>query len=87
MSDSFVTPWTLAHQALLSMGFFQARILEWVAIYRFNYKNLFGDIWKVEKSLNEKSGMAVILLLEFHSCRWSCSSSPPRCPTELTRQG
>ena len=32
MSNSFVTPWTVAHQAPLSMGFFQARILEWVAI-------------------------------------------------------
>ena len=28
--DSF-NPWTVAHQAALSMGFFQARILEWVA--------------------------------------------------------
>ena len=28
----FVTPWTAAHQAPLSMGFFQARVLEWVAI-------------------------------------------------------
>ena len=28
----FVTLWTVAHQAPLSMGFFQARILEWVAI-------------------------------------------------------
>ena len=28
----FVTPWAVAHQAALSMGFFQARILEWVAI-------------------------------------------------------
>ena len=26
------TPWTVAHQALLSMDFFQARTLEWVAI-------------------------------------------------------
>ena len=33
VSDSFVTPWTIvAHQAPLSMGFFQARILQWVAI-------------------------------------------------------
>ena len=31
MSDS-VTPWTVAHQALLSMGLLQARILEWVAV-------------------------------------------------------
>jgi len=28
----FVTPWTVACQALLSMGFIQARLLEWVAI-------------------------------------------------------
>jgi len=27
-----VTPWTAAHQAPLSMGLLQARILEWVAI-------------------------------------------------------
>ena len=28
----FATPWTVGYQAPLSMGFFQARILEWVAI-------------------------------------------------------
>ena len=28
----FATPWTIAHQLPLSMRFFQARILEWVAI-------------------------------------------------------
>ena len=28
----FVTPWTVVHQTPLSMGFFQAGILEWVAI-------------------------------------------------------
>ena len=27
-----VTPWTVAHQASLSMGILQARILEWVAM-------------------------------------------------------
>ena len=32
MSTSFVTPWIVARQAPLSMGFSQARILEWVAI-------------------------------------------------------
>ena len=31
MSD-FSTPWTVAHQAPLSMGILQARILEWVAM-------------------------------------------------------
>ena len=28
----FVTPWTTAHQAPLSMGVLQARVLEWVAM-------------------------------------------------------
>ena len=28
----FATPWTAAHQASLSMGILQARILEWVAM-------------------------------------------------------
>ena len=28
----FVTPWTVACQAPLSMGIFQARLLEWVAM-------------------------------------------------------
>ena len=31
LSDS-VTPWTVAHQAALSMGILQARILEWVVV-------------------------------------------------------
>ena len=32
VSDSFVTPWTVAHQAPLSMGILQARIQGWVVI-------------------------------------------------------
>ena len=28
----FVIPWTVAHQAPLSIGFVQVRILEWVAM-------------------------------------------------------
>ena len=28
----FATPWTVAHQAPLSLGFSKARILEWVAM-------------------------------------------------------
>ena len=31
-SDCFVTPWTVACQAPLSVGILQARTLEWVAI-------------------------------------------------------
>ena len=32
MSDCFATSWTRAHQAPLSLGILQARILEWVSI-------------------------------------------------------
>ena len=32
----FVTPWTVAHQASLSMELFQVRILKWDAICYFN---------------------------------------------------
>ena len=32
MSDFLETPWTVAHQAPLSTGILQARILEWVAM-------------------------------------------------------
>ena len=32
VSDTFATPWTVAHQAPLSMGILQARILKWVAM-------------------------------------------------------
>ena len=32
VSDSFAILWTVAHQALVSMGILQARILEWVAM-------------------------------------------------------
>ena len=35
MSMSFVTPWTVSHQAPLSMGILKARILEWVAMPSF----------------------------------------------------
>ena len=31
VSDS-ATPWTVAHQAPLSIGILQARVLEWVAM-------------------------------------------------------
>ena len=39
----FVTLWTEAHQAPLSMGILQARILEWVAMPSFRGSSLPGD--------------------------------------------
>ena len=46
MSSSFATPWTVAHQAPLSMGILQARTLEWVAISLSNAWK-----WKVKVTL------------------------------------
>ena len=43
MSDSLAIPWTVAHQARLSMGFSQARMLEWVAISFSRGSSLPGD--------------------------------------------
>ena len=36
----FETPWTVAHQAPLSMGILQARILKWVAVLFFRASSL-----------------------------------------------
>ena len=40
----FVTPWSVAHQAPLSMGILQARILEWVAMPSSGAENI--STWK-----------------------------------------
>jgi len=34
LCPTLATPWTIAHQIPLSMGILQARILEWVALFR-----------------------------------------------------
>ena len=38
-SESFATPWTVAHQAPLSVGILQARILEWLALLQGIFPN------------------------------------------------
>ena len=40
----FATPWTVAHQAPLSMGFSRARILDSVAIFSSRGSSQFGDL-------------------------------------------
>ena len=42
----FATSWTIAHQAPLSTGIIQARILEWVAIFPTQGSNLHLTHWK-----------------------------------------
>ena len=43
LSDSFVTSWTVARQAPLSMGILQERILVWVAMYSSRGSSPPGD--------------------------------------------
>ena len=45
----FATPWTLAHQAPLSMGILQARILEWVAKHSFKGSSQSSDWTQVSR--------------------------------------
>ena len=47
ISDSLWPPWTVACQAPLSMGFFQGRILEWVAISSSR-----GSSWPRDQTLS-----------------------------------
>ena len=47
----FVTPWTVAHQAPLSMRILQARILEWAAMPSFNRSSQTRDWTQVSCSV------------------------------------
>ena len=51
------TPWTVARQAPLVMGFFPARILEWVAISLI-WPNLIWDVWEQSQSASGIVGPA-----------------------------
>ena len=52
--SNFVTPWTAAHQAPLSMGILQARILEWVAMPSFKESSQPRD-WTVVSCISHTS--------------------------------
>ena len=49
MSDSFATPWPIARQAPLSMGFLRQEYMELLAI-SVNVLTLFGDTWMNHES-------------------------------------
>ena len=44
----FETPWTAAHQAPLSLGILQAKILEWVAISFSKKVDFLKEQWESE---------------------------------------
>ena len=65
----FVTPWAVAHQAALSMGFFQARILEWVAISFFD--PFIGNQKYFSQKLSKQQQTYVSVSLVRTSCKES----------------
>ena len=81
----FATPWTVAHQAPLSMGFLQARILQWVAISSSR-----GSF-----SLRNRTRVSCVSCIagrlfthwairEAHACLAPSNSA---CPPEMHREG
>ena len=65
VSQLFVIPWIEAHQAPLSLGFFQARILEWVAISFCRHLpglgiKLVSPTWAVGKPLKAEVGILIL---------------------------
>ena len=74
------TPWTAAHQAPPSMGFFQARVLEWGAIDYISYKKYaFGRIYK------EKATSLSLFTFMHWSRKWQ--HTPVFLPGESQGQG
>ena len=67
----FATPWTVAHQAPLSMGILQVRILEWVAIPFSRGSSWPGD-W---------TGVSCIAC----TAVWFFTTEPPGKPNEVLR--
>ena len=60
MSNS-ATPWTVAHQAPLSMGILQARILEWVAML----SSRGSPYWNIYHKLNDLKQISHLAIPEF----------------------
>ena len=63
----FVTPWTIALQAPLSMGILQARILEWVAI---SFSR--GSAWSRDPACISCIGRQIL----YHRATWEALSPP-----------
>ena len=83
----FATTWTVAHQAPLSMGILQARILEWVAILSsrgiYPTQGLNPGLPCCRRILNHLSHQGIIHLLIsslhfFHQKPGSCLKQPAR---------
>ena len=72
----FVTPWTIAGQTSLSMEFFQARILEWVAISSSRDANCMGTHNLDQSSLQRLEN-------EHEKLSWGLRDKMPRKQIEI----
>ena len=72
----FVTPWTIALQAPLSMGILQARILEWVAI---SFSR--GSAWPRDPACISCIGRQIL----YHRATWE--ALPPHSILFKTKSG
>ena len=72
----FATPWTAAYQAPPSVGFFQARVLEWGAI-AFSVPSLCISVYTPSSSLSRYSGKSR------HLRKLPQHSSPPTWASSL----
>ena len=95
VSDS-AAPWTIAHQAPLSLGILQARILEWVATLSSGIKPA-SPAFQADSLLSEPLGNPYMLLREsekvkllgcvrLFETRWTVAYQSPT-PMGFSRQG
>ena len=87
----FLTPWTVACQAPLSMGILQARILEWVAISFSRVSSQPRDWTQVSQILYHLSHQGSLFLEFFKFFRifwslgqWTAFFDPPVGPCHLS---
>ena len=85
----FATPWTVAHQAPLSMGILQARILEWVAMPSSRGSSQVSiqvsnpGLPHCRQILYRLSHQGSPRMLEWVACPFSTESSQPRNQTRI----
>ena len=86
----FVIPWTAAHQASLSMGILQARILEWVALSCSRESSQPRDWTQISyiagRLLYQGSliiRLLLLLLLSHYSCVQLCARPHRQHPTRF----
>ena len=71
----FETPWTVACQAILSMGILQTRILEWVAMPSSRGFSWSKD-WTWSSAARALVGSFIIIIIFFFFYHVSCLGSP-----------